>query len=172
MAMRHLTTTFSTLFAVSVLLGIGGCKEPDLSGGKRGRKRVVKANIAEFDPNADVDLDAYFGSERPDEYSVEQAFNQTFDAMDQCVLEAKKKMGVASDKALDGNASFGVKLDPKSSRPMGVNAKLPKKYAKHEAFQACMREAVAAAPYPTYKGPPVIVSFETEIDPGSEYWED
>jgi hypothetical protein len=168
MAMRHLSAKLTTILSVSAFMAIGACKEPDLSGGKRNRTRIVKANIAEFDPNADVDLDAYFGSERPDEYAMEQAFNQTFDAMDQCVVKAKDKLGVGKDKALDGEIKFGVKLNPKSSRPDGVNAELPKKYAKNKDFQNCMREAVAAAPYPTYKGPPVIVNFETEIDPGTE----
>ena len=111
----------SLFVAVSGLVMAAGCKEPDLSGGKRGRKRVVKANIAEFDPNADIDLAAYFGNERPDDYAVEQAFHQSFDAMDQCVAKAKTSMGLASDAQLPGDAKFAVKLNPKSSRPTGVN---------------------------------------------------
>ena len=169
--MRHLSGKLTTLLAVSGLILVGGCKEPDLSGGKRGRKRVVKANVAEFDPNADIDLDAYFGNERPDDYQIQVAFEQTFDAMDMCVNKAKNELGVAKTNQLHGEAKFAVKLNPKSSRPMGVNADLPKKYAQNATFKSCMREAVAAAPYPTYEGPPLVVNFETEIDPGSE-WED
>jgi hypothetical protein len=157
------------VIAVSTAALFTACKEPDLGGEGRARRRVVKAAIAEFDPNADVSLDAYFGNQRPDAYGVEQAFNQTFEAMDQCVAAYKQGK---SKKQLTGDAKFAVKLNPKSSRPLGVNADLPKALASDGKFKDCMREAVAAAPYPVYDGPPVVANFETQVDPGEDQFDD
>ncbi len=100
-----------------------GCKNPKIN---KTRGRTVKANIAEFDPNADFefDLDKY-GTETPDDYAIQLAFNQAFGGLDACVLNAKKDLGLGSSSTLKGEVEFAVQLDPKKGTPAAVNATLP-----------------------------------------------
>lgn len=132
----------------------------------KGDAKSVTANVADFDPNGDfnLDLDAY-GSERPDEYAVQQAFFGQFEALDACVWTEKERR--SSEDQLPGDAVMAVMLNPKEARPLGVNATMPEALAKASKLTDCLREATAAAPYPTYDGPPVVVEFEFEVDPGS-----
>jgi hypothetical protein len=154
--------------ASAVTLGAVGCKKPD----KRSNKRTVKATIAEFDPSKmSVDLDAY-GTERADDWEVSQAFNRSFDGLDKCVVEAKKRRGVGDDEALAGDVDFAVQLDPKSKRPMAVNAELSEAdLNKDDKLKDCLRDAVADVGFPTYDGPPQVAEFYTQLDPGSDYEE-
>lgn len=126
----------------------------------------VTANVAEFDPNADVsmDMDKFGGAERPDQYVIQQAFFNQFGALDECVWAEKDRRG--SEDQLMGDVSVAVKLNPESQRPFGVNASMPKGFDKSTKLKDCLREAAASAGYPTYDGPPVIVDFEFELDPG------
>ncbi len=135
-------------------------------------KRSLTATISTFDPDADIefDLDAY-GTTWPDDYEVQMAFNGAFGPMDECVAEYKASKGIKGDKTLSGDVAMEVKLNPKEPRPFGVNATLPKKFAKASSLNDCMREAAATVQYPTYDGPPLVVAFEFELDAGS-YWED
>ena len=93
--------TTKTLGAITMAALLGGalvgCKGAD-----NGRKqRTVKATIGTFDPNADVELDLHGGGggERPDDYDIQMAFNQTFGGMDECVTTAKDRKGVKKDAA-------------------------------------------------------------------------
>ena len=160
------------LIALTMAVGLTACKNPKV---KSASGRTVKAKIAEFDPNAVLDLNmgdgGGGGGQRPDEYQMELAFNQSFGAIDECVVAAKEKRGMATDKQLSGDLDIAVKLNPSKSRPLGVNAKLPKKFAKDAELSDCVREAVASVPFPTYDGPPIIVEFSTQLDAGSE-WDD
>lgn len=125
----------------------------------------VTANIAEFDPTADVTLDMdKYGVERPDQYAIQQAFFDQFGALDECVWAEKDRRG--SEDQLLGDVSMSVKLNPESPRPFGVNATMPSRYEDSIKLKDCLREAAAGAGYPTYDGPPVIVDFEFELDPG------
>jgi hypothetical protein len=147
-----------------------GCKKPDKG---RAGKRAVEASVAEFDPSqSSFDLDKY-GTARVDEFEVQEAFNRTFDGLDQCVAETKKKHNIPMDQPLDGDVDFQVQLDPENPKPMGVNAKLSAgKWDKDRDLKNCLREAVADAGYPTYDGPPQVAQFSTDLDPGSEYVEE
>ncbi len=143
-----------------------GCKDPQVT--QAGRKgRTVKANIATFDPNADVmlDLDKY-GSERPDDYATQMAFNQAFEPMDTCVLAAKERKGISVERTLKGDVDIAVKLEPKTGKAAAVNATLPGKYDKDAKLKECIRTAVAGVQFPQYDGPPVVVDFYTELDAG------
>ena len=130
------------------------------------KPNAVTANIAKFDPNADMVLDINGGTARPDDYAVQEAFFGQFGALDECVWAEKDRRG--SEDQLPGDVTISVKLNPEGSTPFGVNADMPERLAKAEKLETCMREAAAGAPYPTYDGPPLIVEFETEIDPGYE----
>ncbi len=153
----------STLMAVAAF----GCKEPEIKqGGRKGR--TVKANIGTFDPDADVvlDLDKY-GSERPDDYAVQVAFNQAFEPMDECVLSAKERKGIKADAVLhDGMMDIAIKLDGPKGKATAVNATLPGKFDKDEKLKECIRSAVADVQFPQYDGPPVVVDFHMELDAG------
>lgn len=151
-------------------LGTAGCKNPKVS---KTRGRTVKANIAEFDPNADFefDLDKY-GTEAPDDYAVQLAFNQAFGGMDACVLNAKKDMGLGDSSVLAGDLEVAVQLDPISGKPSAVNATLPKKYARNGPLKDCIRNAVGGIEFPKYNGVPRVAEFTCELDAGSEYEED
>lgn len=143
-----------------------GCKEPEIKqAGRSGR--TVKANISTFDPNADVvlDLDKY-GSERPDDYATQMAFNQAFAPMDQCVLAAKERKGVPVERQLPGSMDIAVKLEPRSGKAAAVNATLPGKLDQDATLKDCIRAAVATVQFPKYDGPPVVVEFYTEVDAG------
>jgi len=128
---------------------------------------AVTANIAEFDPLADISLDMdSYGSERPDAYGVQQTFFSAFDDINDCVEAEKKRRKTPEDEVFDGDVSMAVKLNPSKGRPFGVNATLPEGFEKAEKLKTCMREAAGKLAYPTYNGPPVIVDFEFELDPG------
>lgn len=139
----------------------------------RSGKRTVQANVSEFKPSEmSFDLDKY-GSARVDEFEVQEAFNRTFDGLDECVMKTKKKHNIPVEQPLDGEVDFQVQLDPENSKPMGVNAKLSaSKWDKDRDLKDCLREAVADAGYPTYDGPPQMAEFSTELDPGSEVEEE
>jgi hypothetical protein len=163
--------TFATLASVALIAGltITGCNKTSEG---RAKARTVKASMAEFDPNADLDLDAWGGSERPDDYAVQMAFNATTEQMDACIAEFKTAKGIKTEKQLDGDFKAMVKLNPKKSTPLGVNAELPAKYASDAKLTQCMRDAVGAAPYPTYDGPPIVVEFTTQLDAGFAEYDD
>lgn len=131
---------------------------------------AVTANVAEFDPNAAVELDLNGGSERPDDYAVQEAFFGQFAALDECVWAEKDRR--KSEDQLPGDVTLQVKLNPAGNTPYGVNAEMPERLAKATKLQTCLREAAAEAPYPSYDGPPVVVDFVTEVDPGSEWVEE
>ena len=139
----------------SVQVKVGGAAAPN----------AVTANVASFDPNADVvfDLDKY-GVERPNEYDVQQAFFNQFSALDECVWAEKDRR--KNEDQLLGDVAMAVKLNPEDSRPLSVNATMPEGYEKSQKLTDCLREAAAGAPYPVYDGPPVVVDFEFELDPG------
>lgn len=159
--------TLGAMLAVTAV----GCK-----GVEKGRKsnRTVKASIQAFDPNADVAFefgDGGGGGEMPDDYAVRLAFNNSFDGLDGCVGSYKERKGIASSKQLDGEIAISVKLNPKDSAPLGINASISGKHDADDALKTCIKEAVEKAPFPTYDGAPRIVDFSTELDAGSE-WED
>ena len=187
--MTHRILT-KTLACAAMTLAVGtltlsGCDKSDSGDKGKGKQRQVKmkmgdkpvgegsvtAKVATFDPNADIvlDLDKY-GSERPDEYRVQQAFFDQFGALDECVWAEKDRRG--SEKQLKGDVSMAIKLNPESATPFAVNANMPKKFAKNETLTECMREAGASSQFPTYDGPPVVVEFEFELDPGSDWVEE
>jgi hypothetical protein len=161
------------LIALGIIAATTACKNPEV---KSASGRTVKAKIAEFDPNAVMELNmgdgGGGGGQRPDEYQMELAFNQSFGAIDECVVAAKDKLGMKADGQLKGDLDIAVKLNPAKSRPLGVNAKLPQRYAKNELLSECLREAVASVPFPTYDGPPIVVEFSTQLDAGTVYEED
>jgi hypothetical protein len=137
-----------------VTVKIGGATAPD----------AVTANIAEFDPNADISLDMdKFGSERPDEYAVQQAFFAAFDGIGGCVAAEHERR--KTEKEFDGDVSVAVKLNPEKARPFGVNATLPSGFENATKLKDCMREEVAKVEFPTYDGPPVVVEIEFELEP-------
>lgn len=148
------------------------CKKAP-SGRERSGRTVKKASVAEFDPSQmSFDLDKY-GTARADEFEVQEAFNRTFDGLDQCVVAAKQRHNVPESEALEGDVDFQVQLDPKNPKPMGVNATLSaSKWNSDRDLKDCLREAVADAGYPTYDGPPQQAEFSTELDPGSDYVEE
>ncbi len=167
------------LLALSCLLlglALPACSKADPKSKAAQRKLTVKlagaadpgavtANIAEFDPNADVSLDMdKYGSERPDEYEVQQAFFAAFDRINECVLAEHERR--KSEEQFPGDVSMAVKLNPEAPRPFGVNATLPSGFEEAEQLETCMREAVGDVQFPTYDGPPVVVEFEFELDPG------
>lgn len=150
---------------VGLVLVVAACGwKPAEPAGERGRKASM-ASIASFDPSADIafDLEAY-GSDRPDQYEIEQAFATRYGAFDECVAAEKQRSG--KDDQLPGDVSMAIKLDPKSNKPFAVNAELAEG-AGSKKLGDCLREAAAAASYPKYDGPPVVVNFNFELDPGS-----
>jgi hypothetical protein len=159
--------TLGAMLAVSAV----ACK-----GVEKGRKggRTVKASIQAFDPNADIDFDfgdGGGGGESPDDWEIRTAFDKTFGGMDECVASYKERKGIASSKQLDGELVIAVKLNPKDSAPLGINASISSKHDKDEELKTCIKQAVEKAPFPTYDGAPRIVDFSTELDAGSE-WEE
>lgn len=152
------------LCVVAVALA-SACGAPAEKPGERGRKASM-ASIAGFDPDEAVafDLEAY-GTDRPDQYSIEQAFSTQYGAFDECVAAAKQRK--KSDKKLPGDVSMAIKLNPKEQKPFAVNAEMPDG-VHDEKLKDCLRDAAAAAEYPKYDGPPVVVKFNFELDPGGE----
>lgn len=155
----------SLWIGVSALVMVAACSwKPAEPAGERGRKAAM-ASIASFDPNEDIafDLDAY-GSDRPDQYAIEQAFATRYGAFDECVAAEKKRRH--RDDPLPGDVAMAIKLNPKSNKPFAVNAELDAG-AESKQLNDCLRDAAAAATYPEYDGPPVQVKFSFELDPGS-----
>ena len=126
----------------------------------------ANTTVPTFDPNATVEL-TQDGSERPDEHVLERAFKKQNRALDQCVAQAKE----GADEVLQGNAQMEVLLNPDGSRPLGINAKVPDELGD-QSFRECLRAATAAAPFPAYDGPPVVVEFDFQIDAGYDVEED
>jgi hypothetical protein len=125
----------------------------------------VTANVAEFDPNADIslDMDDKYGNERPDEYEVQQAFFAAFETIGGCVEAEHKRRG--SDEQFEGNVYMAVKLNPEKHTPFGVNATLPDGFEEASKLKTCMREAVGEVKFPKYDGPPTVVEIEFELEP-------
>ncbi len=168
---KTLRTLGAMTLGVMVAASVVGCK-----GVEKGRKsnRTVKASIQAFDPNADIGFDfgdGGGGGEMPDDYAIRTAFNASFDGMDACVAAYKERKGMSADKQLDGEISISVKLNPKNSQPLGINASISSKHDQDDELEMCVKEAVDSAPFPTYDGAPRIVDFSTELDAGSE-WQD
>lgn len=137
-----------------VTVKIGGAAAPN----------AVTANIAEFDPNGDIALDMdKFGSERPDEYAIQQAFFAAFDGIGACVAAEHERRN--SDEQFEGDVSIAVKLNPEKPRPFGINATMPSGFESATELKDCMREEVAKVEFPTYDGPPVVVEIEFELEP-------
>jgi hypothetical protein len=154
----------SMWIGVAAMMTVAACGwKPAEPAGERGRKASM-ASIASFDPNEDIafDLEAY-GSDRPDQYEIEQAFATRYGDFDTCVAAEKKRRG--KDEQLPGDVSMAIKMNPKSNKPFAVNAELPDGVGKK--LGDCLRDAAAAATYPQYDGPPVVVKFSFELDPGS-----
>ena len=151
---------------VSVMLvsaAAAGCgMKPAERQGERGRS-IAKASIATFDPDEAIafDLDA-FGTDRPDQYAIEQAFAAAYPAMDRCVEDERKRRG--KEEQLPGDVAMAIKLNPKAARPFAINASIADGLSKK--LGDCLRDAAAAVKYPTYDGPPTVVKFEFELDPG------
>jgi hypothetical protein len=61
---------------------------------------------------------------------------------------------------------MSIKMNPKSAKPFAVNAEMPEG-VDSKKLNDCLRDAAAAAAYPKYDGPPVVVKFSFELDPGS-----
>jgi hypothetical protein len=168
---RTLRAAALLALATAFALPLAACKKPEQG---RAGGRTVKASIADFDPDADVafDLDKW-GTDRVDEWQVQEAFNRSFDGMDKCVAKAKAKAGKGGESALEGDVDFAVKLNPSSKRPFAVNAKMSaKKWDQNQELKDCLREAVAGVGYPTYDGPPQVADFSTQLDPGTVEEED
>ena len=161
----------SKLAALAMVVAAAACGwKPAEQAGERGRKASM-ASIASFDPSEDIafDLEAY-GTARPDQYEIEQAFATRYGAFDECVAAEKKRRG--KDDQLGGDVAMAIKLNPKSHKPFAVNAELPDGVSTSKKLGDCMRDAAAAATYPEYDGPPVVVKFNFELDPGSTYVEE
>jgi len=159
--------TLGALIAASAV----GCKGVD-----KGRKgRTVKASMQPFDPNADMSFEFGDGGgdagASPDDFEVRSALDRQLGTMDGCVADYKAKKGIKPEKQLEGDVSISVKLNPKASTPLGINASITSDHDKDEGLKSCIKEAVDKAPFPTYAGVPRVVDFAFELDPGSE-WED
>lgn len=155
----------SMWIGVAAMMVVTACGwKPAEPAGERGRKASM-ASIASFDPGEDIafDLDAY-GSARPDQYEIEQAFATRYGDFDGCVAAEKKRRH--SEDQLAGDVSMAIKMNPKSNKPFAVNAELPDGVGSKQ-LNDCLRDAAAAATYPQYDGPPVVVKFNFELDPGS-----
>lgn len=121
------------------------------------------AAVPTFDPNASTELQSD-GAERPDEFVLLGAFEQQRAQMDRCVEQAK----ASDDEQLVGTATMEVLLNPAGKRPLGINGKVSDDAPSDPGLMECLRAATAAAPYPGYDGPPVVVEFDFEIDAGFE----
>jgi hypothetical protein len=168
---RHLgSITLSIGLAASVV----GCKGVDK--GQRGQ-RTMKASIGTFDENADVELaigDGGGEGERPDDYDVNKALENSYPALDACVATYKQKKGIKPETQLEGDVNFAVKLNGGGkTKPLAVNATISSaKLDKDNEFKTCVREAVGNTDFPKYNGPHLVAKFSTQIDAGSEWEED
>ncbi|MFO0636448.1 MAG: hypothetical protein U0168_26760 [Nannocystaceae bacterium] len=157
---------------VFVGLAAVGCKGVDKS---RASKRTVKASIQAFDPNADIGFefgDGGGGGEMPDDYEIRKAMDSSYGDLDSCVADYKSRKGIKAEKQLEGDLAISVKLNPKDSRPLGINASISSHHDRDEQLKTCLKQAVDKAPFPTYDGAPRIVDFSLELDPGSVYEEE
>ncbi len=151
------------LFAAA--FGLVACDMKPAEGNGRTVRKASKASIATFDTSK-LDFDIMsVGSERPDEYMTQQAWENSFSAFDECVADEKSR--VNSEKQIPGDITLTVRLHPEG-KPIGVNADGPKGLLKREKLVNCMREAAATAPFPKYDGPPVETEMTLEVDPGFE----
>jgi len=123
---------------------------------------AATTTVPTFDPNATTELTSD-GGERPDEYVLLGAFERQRAQMDRCVEQAKH----GDEAQLQGTATMEVLLNPAGKRPLGINGKVSDDAPKDAGLMECLRAATAAAPYPGYDGPPVIVEFDFEIDAGT-----
>jgi hypothetical protein len=177
MPLRHRSSRFRLLTACSMLgLALPACGKSGSQTQASQRKLTVKiggataggavtANVAEFDRFADIALDMDGqGSERPDAYAVQQAFFGAFGDIGECVEDEKKRR--KTEAVFEGDVTMSVKLNPSKGRPFGVNAGLPSGFEQATKLKTCLREAAGKVDFPTYDGPPVIVDFEFELDPG------
>ena len=131
------------------------------------KSRAVTANVAEFDPDADMDFDAdKWGTELPDEFDVENAFASSLEKMDGCVVAHKDRQKFTEDQVLEGDAFLAVKLNPKSNRPSTINVSLPDDIRKDTKLSRCIRDVAYKVRYPKYNGPPRVVNLAFELDPG------
>ena len=159
-----------------VTLGLGMVAAVGCKGAEKGRSssRTVKASVANFDPNADVaialDDGGGEGGERPDDWEVQHAFEGAYSGLDACVAAYKDKHGMKPEHQLEGDIDFAVKLNGGGkTKPLGVNASISsKKLDKDNDFKDCMRDAVGNTDFPKYRGPHVVATFATSVDPGSE----
>ena len=67
---------------------------------------------------------------------------------------------------LRGDVEVAVLLNPEGQPPLGVNVALPEPYSERATLTECIQRATASAPYPTYDGPPFVVHFTFDLDPG------
>ena len=125
---------------------------------------AANTTVPTFDPDGDVVMNMDAGSERPDQQRITEAFSRQYDAIDACVVDSKGD----KDRTLEGEAHVSVLLNPKGATPLGVNTELPGGSKKDRQLRECLRSAVATADYPSYDGPPVVVEFAFELDPGFE----
>jgi hypothetical protein len=135
-----------------------------IGGASADASAAATTSVPTFDPNADVVMDMDAGPERPDGHTITEAFSRQYDAIDACVVDSKG----GNDRTLDGEAHVEVLLNPKGATPLGVNTELPGRSKKDRELVECLRAAVATADYPSYDGPPVVVEFDFELDPGTE----
>jgi hypothetical protein len=135
-------------------------------GGALGAAPTASASAAcsvpTFDPESTTVLDMDAGAERPDEQRVLAAFESRYDAFDACVVNAKPKR----EEPIPGEAEVQILLNPRGATPLGINAALPEPVARDHELRECLRDAVSRADYPSYDGPPVVVVFGFELDPG------
>jgi hypothetical protein len=115
-----------------------------------------------FDPDAPIVLD-HDGSEMPDEVAVMAAFDTRQPALDRCVAKVRR-----GTRTVAGTADLEVLLDPDGQRPLGVNAYLSEDAPKRPSLKECLRAEASRAPFPAYDGPPMVVAFSFELDPGFE----
>lgn len=184
--MKNLSRVSLVLLSSCLLLSLPACgksgsAEKDKNSQRKLKVKIgdaaapgeVTANVAEFDPNAAISLDMdSYGGERPDDYEVQQAFYGAFDGIGSCVTAERERQKIADDATLPGDVTIAVKLNPERGRPFGVNATMPEGLEDNEVLEDCMREEVAKVDYPKYDGPPVVVEFEFELDPGSVWVEE
>lgn len=165
--LRSIGSLTAIIAGVAALaLPMVGCKKAP--NGRNG-KRTVKAAIADFDPNGDIELDLEkYGSGRVDEWEVQKAFNRSFAGLDKCVVAAKKKAGLKAESQLEGDVAFAVRLNPEAVKPFAVHVTVAQKWSGNGALTDCLRDAVADVGFPTYDGPPQVAEFDTQLDPGSE----
>ena len=101
---------------------------------------------------------------RPEDAELAGAFAEiAVTALEDARLHAAERK--KSERQLPGDVAMSIKLNPKSSTPFAVNADLPDG-VKDNKLKDCLREAAGAATYPQYDGPPVVVKFNFELDPG------